>query len=126
MPVVGSNIVFEVQEPATEGGDYNVLFSYNGEYLDFCKNGKKEEKFLCEFEEFKKVVTEFYTTETFLEDCYGSESGDGDDKNSDSKEEKNEDDDPLDSVNLKMYFYLFLGTAVACFLMTLLVIWLFL
>ena len=66
MPLAGSNIIFEVQEPIQKvDDDYKVLFSYNGEYLDFCKNGKKEDKFACQFKDLKRIVAKDFTTENF-------------------------------------------------------------
>lgn len=57
-PPVASQIIWELIEVDKE---YFVKVSFNGDYVDYCKNGKKMgEDFVCSVEEFSKILDSDY------------------------------------------------------------------
>ena len=58
-PAVASNIVWELIKASDES--YRVKFSYNGQYIDYCSNNKKDQngQFYCEISEFYKTLEGF-------------------------------------------------------------------
>ena len=67
-PSVNSNLVWELilkagseEKVNKDSSDYIVKFSFNGDYVDYCKTGKKDAggQFYCELDDFYRVVKGF-------------------------------------------------------------------
>ena len=71
-PPVASNIVWELIKNIDGSTDYGIKMSYNGEYIDFCRNEKKDkvnQDFYCTVSEFNKALDQFYIYKDYTNTC---------------------------------------------------------
>lgn len=70
-PPVASNFIWELIKNVNGTTDYGVKFSYNAEYLDFCKNNKKDKQgqFYCTLDEFNAALKKHYVYSDYSKTC---------------------------------------------------------
>lgn len=70
-PPVASNMIWELIKDVNGGKNYGVKFSFNGEYLDFCKNERKDQQgqFYCTWNEFESALEKHYMYKDYSKAC---------------------------------------------------------
>jgi hypothetical protein len=70
-PKVASNIVWELIKNINGTTDYGVKVSYNGVYVDWCKNKQKDKKeqFYCTLAEFTEASNKHYIYKDYSKTC---------------------------------------------------------
>jgi hypothetical protein len=71
-PPVASNMVWElIKDIDGKKGQFGVKFSYNGNYIDFCKNKKidKGGQYYCTIEEFNTALEKYYMYKDYAQTC---------------------------------------------------------
>lgn len=65
---LASNIVWELYKDDSTS-KYTIKVAYNGEYIDYCKNGRNETGYECDLNSFMNITNKSYTVPYPLKYC---------------------------------------------------------
>ena len=70
-PPTATSMVWELIQNVAESKKYGIKFSINGEYLDFCKLGKKDKsgEFYCPIDELDTAIDTHYYYKDYVKAC---------------------------------------------------------